>query len=451
LRDFGKLGSQAFSSVYDDQLYQAIRHLSILKADPYTPQSSVEEAEMQLDELMRLSSGPSEMSFLRNLHWWTVEYGLIGDLSKPRIYGAGLLSSIGESYNCLKEEVKKIPYSLDAQKVSFDITTQQPQLFVTPDFEYLNKVLHEFAADISLNKGGLKGLTAALNSAGISTITYSSGLQVSGILSKIYQDKGKAVYLSFQGKTMLAYDNKMIPGHGPDYHSQGFGSPIGFIRGIHTQPEMLTVTDLKLHHIAEGLDLNLEFESGVTIKGKLDKITAMGRKTQIWSFSNCLVQYQGDILFDPSWGTYDMAIGAGITSCFAGASDPNAFGFEFPVPAEKTHKLIHTPKALELHKQYQEVRNIRNQQVSLDRLESIFRTIEREYPEEWLLPLEILELIDLDQEEKDFKEDILRYLKRKAIEDGSLLKLIQDGMTLGGEERKAEGGGQRAKGEGLRA
>jgi phenylalanine-4-hydroxylase len=35
----------------------------------------------------------SEMAQIRNLHWWTVEY-LIGTLDNPKIYGAGLLSSI---------------------------------------------------------------------------------------------------------------------------------------------------------------------------------------------------------------------------------------------------------------------------------------------------------------------------------------------------------------------
>ena len=36
----------------------------------------------------------SEMAKIRNLHWWSVEYGLIGDIDNPKIYGAGLLSSI---------------------------------------------------------------------------------------------------------------------------------------------------------------------------------------------------------------------------------------------------------------------------------------------------------------------------------------------------------------------
>ena len=38
---------------------------------------------------------PSEMALLSRLQWWTVEYGLIGSLDQPKIYGAGLLSSSG--------------------------------------------------------------------------------------------------------------------------------------------------------------------------------------------------------------------------------------------------------------------------------------------------------------------------------------------------------------------
>jgi phenylalanine-4-hydroxylase len=51
------------------------------------------------------------MAQIRNLHWWTVEYGLIGTVENPKIYGAGLLSSIGEMY-CMTDQVKKIPYDI---------------------------------------------------------------------------------------------------------------------------------------------------------------------------------------------------------------------------------------------------------------------------------------------------------------------------------------------------
>jgi phenylalanine-4-hydroxylase len=78
---------------------------------------------------------PSEMALLSRLHWWTVEYGLIGTLEDPKIYGAGLLSSIGESATCMSKDVPKLIYDSNAVNFSYDITKPQPQLFVTPNFQ----------------------------------------------------------------------------------------------------------------------------------------------------------------------------------------------------------------------------------------------------------------------------------------------------------------------------
>lgn len=98
------------------------------------------------------------MALIRNLHWWTVEYGLIGTLDDPKIYGAGLLSSIGESAWCMTDKVKKLPYDIKAAFQDFDITKPQPQLFVTPNFAHLSLVLEEFANTMALRAGGLNGI-----------------------------------------------------------------------------------------------------------------------------------------------------------------------------------------------------------------------------------------------------------------------------------------------------
>jgi len=103
------------------------------------------------------------MALLSRLHWWTVEYGLIGALGNPKIYGAGLLSSIGESVSCLEPAVKKIPYSIDAMSQPFDITTKQPQLFVCRDFEHLRNVLEEFASKMAIRSVDSRELTRRLN------------------------------------------------------------------------------------------------------------------------------------------------------------------------------------------------------------------------------------------------------------------------------------------------
>ena len=106
-----------------------------------------------------------------------------------------LLSSIGESESCLKSAVKKIPYNIDAVDVMFDITEMQPQLFVTPNYRHLTKVLEEFADSMALRTGGLSGLKKVIESKNTATAEYSSGLQVSGIFSKvIIDDNDEPVY-----------------------------------------------------------------------------------------------------------------------------------------------------------------------------------------------------------------------------------------------------------------
>src|SRR5260370_20079236 len=139
LQRFGEVGAKAMQSKKDFDLYQAIRHLSILKEQRNIDPKEVEEATKLVETRQRNLGEPSEMALLSRLHWWTVEYGLIGALDNPKIYGAGLLSSIGESVSLLDPGVNKNPYSINARNQPCDITTQQPQLFVGRGFEHLKK------------------------------------------------------------------------------------------------------------------------------------------------------------------------------------------------------------------------------------------------------------------------------------------------------------------------
>ena len=179
LRRFGEIGCKAISSSHDYEVYEAIRKLSILKEAEGTPPEEITKIEKLVEDLQQKEVTPSEMSLIRNLHWWTVEYGLIGTPEDPKIYGAGLLSSIGESKSCLTDKVKKIPYSIEAMHQEFDITKPQPQLYVTPDFAHLSLVLEEFANKMALRKGGLSGIKKLIDSKGLGTIEFSTGLQLS--------------------------------------------------------------------------------------------------------------------------------------------------------------------------------------------------------------------------------------------------------------------------------
>src|SRR4026208_1952297 len=219
LQRFGEVGAKAMSSKKDFELYQAIRHLSILKERPNADPKELDEATKLVEHRQKTLGEPSEMALLSRLHWWTVEYGLIGTLDKPKIYGAGLLSSIGESVSCLEPHVKKIPYSIEAAQTALDITTKHPELCVCRDFQHLSDVLEDFASTMAFKVGGREGINKAIECKNVTTCEYSSGLQVSGIFTEVLTgSSGEPIYLRTTGPSALAFAHKELPGHGRDYH-----------------------------------------------------------------------------------------------------------------------------------------------------------------------------------------------------------------------------------------
>ncbi|WP_271406245.1 aromatic amino acid hydroxylase [Tenacibaculum soleae] len=395
LRRFGEIGSKAISSSKDYEMYEAIRLLSILKENPNSTEKEINEAQEKVEWLQDNMGELSEMAQIRNLHWWTVEYGLIGTLDDPKIYGAGLLSSIGESKWCMQNEVKKVSYSIEAANVSFDITKPQPQLFVTPDFAYLSLVLNEFANTMALRTGGLKGVGKLIDSKNLGTVELSTGVQVSGIFTNVIEDaKGKVAYIQTIGPTALANRDKELIGHGIRYHAEGFGSPVGRLKGINLPIEDMSPRDLKAYGIYEGEELTLEFESGVVVKGKVITGTRDLRgKILIISFKNCTVTYKEQVLFQPEWGIYDMAIGKELVSAYSGPADVESFQDLGKVSETKTHKIEYTSSQKELYSLYEEVKKMRDiNEVSENKLDDIFKKLKNNFNEDWLLSLELYEL-----------------------------------------------------------
>lgn len=430
LRYFGEVGSKAFSSSADYELYEAIRHLSILKADPYTPAHDIELAEQKLAAKEANIGLPSEMALIRNLHWWTVEYGLIGELNDPKIYGAGLLSSIGESANAMSESVRKIPYTIDAAYYNFDITKEQPQLFVTPDFAHLTTVLDELASQMALRKGGIEGVLKAIESQNTATCVFSSGLQISGTFKDYMLHQNQLIYLKTTGPTTLNYDGSLLQGHGKEYHSHGFGSPVGRIKNMNKPPRYMEDVDLKEMGLKLGERAVLTFESGVEVSGVFKSSIRKQGNLLLLSFDDCTVKYQDKLLFEPSWGVYDMAVGESIISAYSGPADANAFGLEFPVPAEKTHKITYNTEQRALHTLYGELRRLRDQGIANSELHAIWQKLKALSKQEWLLPLELVEICAASGKHPELLAEIQSYLNDLRQSNPDLNKLITRGLNL---------------------
>ena len=84
------------------------------------------------------------------------------------------------------------------------------------------------------------------------------------------------------------------PDTGSDYHKDGFGSPIG---------------RWKETALNEGSSARLEFESGIIVEGKVEKMERRDGQLLLVSFSDCTAKLGDRILFDPAWG--DLRHGGG--------------------------------------------------------------------------------------------------------------------------------------------
>ena len=430
LRRFGEIGCKAISSHRDFEMYEAVRLLSIIKEAEGTPQAEIDAAAAQVYFLQNNMGELSEMARIRNLHWWTVEYGLIGTVENPKIYGAGLLSSIGESTWCMTDEVTKIPYDISAADQSFDITKPQPQLYVTPDFAHLSLVLEEFANTMALRTGGLSSLKKLIKSNALGTIELSTGIQISGVFTNVIEEEGKPVYIQTTGKTALSYREKELVGHGTPYHAEGFGSPIGKLKGINLAIEDMSPRDLRAYDIYEAEVVTLEFEGDITVSGEI--ITG-SRNLQgeiiIISFKNCTVTHNDTILFQPEWGIYDMVVGKKVISAFSGPADVNSFDMINHVPSSHTIKAKKSAEREELESLYQNIRTIREGKSTSIPIDKTFETLKEKHPKDWLLSVEIAELCQKTNNDT-LLQNVLQYLEKVKQNRSEVAHLIAGGLDL---------------------
>ncbi|TBO43854.1 aromatic amino acid hydroxylase [Pedobacter kyonggii] len=429
---FGSIGAKAMFSAKDFELYEAIRKLSILKEAIDADEFQIAKAEKELRYISENMGEPSEMALLGRLHWWTVEYGLIGTLENPKIYGAGLLSSIGESATCMQNDVEKLWYNIDTINYAYDITKPQPQLFVTETFQNLIDVLETFANTMAFRKGGTESIMKAIACKNVATAVYSSGLQVSGVFTDIgVGTKDEVTFIKTTGPSALAFKGKQLVGHGKDYHADGFSSPVGRLKDAVKSLEDYSIAELQALGIITGEKTELLFESGIKVTGMVKDIITESNKLLLIAFKDCTVtERNGNILFKPEWGIYDMAIGETIISVFNGAADKDAYEEITLISNEKTHQITYDDKTLKLHDLYQTVREIRESGEGLDKLAEIFAQLKSNHRQDWLCALEILEIIYHKKIYHQLEKEIQVYLEIKAGRELDHTKLISDGLHV---------------------
>ncbi|MEO0554993.1 MAG: phenylalanine 4-monooxygenase [Bacteroidota bacterium] len=92
---------------------------------------------------------PVAIDLLSRVYWFTVEFGLIRENGEPRIYGAGVLSSAGETEYSLSKEPKHFEYHVEQMlNTPYRKDIFQDRYFLIDNYEQLYNSIGEIKASL---------------------------------------------------------------------------------------------------------------------------------------------------------------------------------------------------------------------------------------------------------------------------------------------------------------
>ena len=423
LEKYAQTVLKAIVSKEDMEKYEAIRDLSDLKENLKSTTRQIQKQEQKLKTVIKNISYTSESSYLSRLIWWTSEYGLMGSLKNPKIYGAGLISSIGESLRIKK--VKKIKLDENCLNYPFDITDFQPQLFVAQDFEHLLEVLDLVSRTMSFHRGGAYGVDQAIKSKTLNTVVLDSGLQISGVLDKAIKTKTKnVVFLKFSGPVQLSFQDRQLKGHGAGYHREGYSTPLKFLTKSQTPFHLWTATEMLGQGLKKGQTAKMLFEGGIRLEGVLEHYLKFKGHLLLLSFKNCLIKDRNNnVLYHPSWGPFDLAVGGFVTSVFSGPADRKAYKQRDDFEPSQISKKTLTKKQKETFKVYKKIADFKT--LSDSQFQKLLKELKKQ-ESAWLM---LLELLDFARNKADLKKQILNsldFIEKTKLQNKEVFKLGRD-------------------------
>jgi phenylalanine-4-hydroxylase len=100
---------------------------------------------------VRATSGDHVLA-LKRLSWFSIEFGLIEEAGETRIFGAGILSSMGEIPFSLSKQVERRPFvTREVIQTDYDSSKMQVLLFVIPSFGFLRREVADLVARMGID------------------------------------------------------------------------------------------------------------------------------------------------------------------------------------------------------------------------------------------------------------------------------------------------------------
>ena len=391
LRRIGEIGKLAFTLPEEERVFQASYLLSEAKEDPHRTPESVARVEAELIAALASVPEDSEATWLSRLYWWTAEYGLVGRVEDYRMYGAGLLSSLGESHSCHAPSVRKVPLEPACTEVGYDITRPQPQLFVARDFEHLHEVLDQVTKRLAVSVGGAVALGRALRSGELASLRFSTGAWAMGVVRDVGPTRDAPAWIRLAGPAAVAWDGKIHPAQRALRPPEQWLLPGSLCPGFTLEGLARRATDT-------GDPLHLQLSYGARVEGRFVRAERDedGRILHL-ELADARLELPGHA--PVTLDVYAFVPLGDFVTAHAGAVDPTFHGeTAFPdvrVPKQRSWS-EREAAVIALFGRVQALREGRDKAAKdpallTAALESVHGVLSRDYPREWLLRWNLLE------------------------------------------------------------
>ena len=393
VRAYGEVAIKAIFSKKDMNLYEAIKALSDIKEKPTSSQEEIDRAQKNFEKAFASNDYLSEATELSRMAWWTIEYGLVGDPNNFKLYGAGLLSSLGESYHCFDPNVVKVPLTEDCVNMSFDITRPQPQLYVATSFEEATKVLERYASTMAYRIGGVLGLSKARIAENTCTAQLDDDLQISGTVKSFgVHGDSEITFFDLEAPLQLCTNDKEI---------RNFE-----MKALPEKFKVILSAFEKGSQFEEGQNISIQSKYGIKTEGKLHKKISFGKSFCLWVKTS-----NQDFLLSSAQKVPSVFGGPADRAIFIAATWDGSY-------SSNPHVSQVTNEQKELNELYQKIRNLREKDFNENELTNVFQVLQKRYPRDWLLRYEILELSLLKElQNKDFSQLVEELKKLRSIND----------------------------------
>lgn len=148
-----------FYASFADATFQSTQYLRHHSMPLYTPEPDVVHEvvghanQLAVPELAAVyqlvgdavhrTEGEEALRFLSRVFWFTMEFGVVREGGEVRAYGAGILSSIGETAEFRRADIRPLDFG-EMGAVTYDITRYQPVLYAAESMDHLVDELSRF-------------------------------------------------------------------------------------------------------------------------------------------------------------------------------------------------------------------------------------------------------------------------------------------------------------------